>query len=180
MSLHLHAQAAALGWTIVVEPLDDVEPDGDEPDGDEPLRWYVVAAYMALVIVGFALAVWFTVSWYGDCHANSSTGRATTYAGDSARGALCSSAHGVAGLLVPIGWLVGLGLATLALARWGGSRVRALLLALLFVAPALLPTAAYGGLGSSGKECTGQKLEDYRAWVDDGSKGTAPYDCRTF
>jgi hypothetical protein len=48
------------------------------------------------------------------------------------------------------------------------------------VTPALLPTAAYGGLGSSAKECTGQKLADYRAWVDDGSKGSAPYDCRTF
>jgi hypothetical protein len=175
MSLHLHGQATALGWTTVVEAEDDVERDGDEP-----LRWYVVAAYMALVIAGFALAVWFTASWYGDCHANSSTGRATTYAGDSTRGALCSSAHGAAGLLVPVGWLVGLGLATLALARWGGSRVRALLLTLLFVTPALLPAAAYGGLGASGKECTGQKLEDYRAWVDDGSKGTAPYDCRTF
>src|SRR4051794_25502997 len=114
MSLHLHGPATALGWTTVVEAEDDVEPDGDALDGDEPLRWYVVTAYMTLVIAGFALAVWFTASWYGDCHANSSTGRATTYAGDSTRGALCSSAHGAAGLLVPLGWLVGLVLATLA------------------------------------------------------------------
>jgi hypothetical protein len=173
--------------TQVAEPDDDARPEvraGEprrvEQESDEPLRWYVVAAYMLLVIAGFGLAVWFTTSWYGDCHANSNTGRATTYAGDSPRGVLCSSGHGVAGLLVPLGWLAGLGLATLALARWGGSRVRAALLALLFVTPALLPVAAYGGLGSSGKDCTGQKLDDYRAWVEDGSKGTAPYDCRTF
>jgi hypothetical protein len=33
-----------------------------DPEDAEPLRWYVVAAYMTLVIAGFALAVWFTVS----------------------------------------------------------------------------------------------------------------------
>jgi hypothetical protein len=149
-------------------------------EGDEPLRWYVVAAYVVLVAVGFVITVWLTTTWFSDCSANSNTGRATTYAGDSPRGALCHSAHGAAGLLVPLGWLAGLGLATLALLRWGGGRLKALLLALLFVTPALLPAAAYGGLASSGKDCTGQKLEDYRAWVDAGSKGRAPYDCRTF
>jgi hypothetical protein len=164
-----------LGWTTVVEAENDVELEGDEP-----LRWYVVAAYVVLVAIGFALAVWLTASWYGDCHANSNTGRAATYAGDSPRGTLCSSGHGLAGVLVPVGWLAGLGLATLALVRWGGGRLKALLLALLFVTPTLLPAAAYGSLASSGKDCTGQKLEDYRAWVDAGSKGTAPYDCRTF
>ena len=156
-----------------------VAGDDGDPD-DEPLRWYVVAAYMALVIAGFALAVWFTVSWYGDCHANGNTGRASTYAGDSPRDAVCHAGHGAAGLLVPAGWLAGLGLATFALVRWGGSRLRALLLALLFVTPAVLPAAAYGSLASSGQDCTGHKLEDYRAWVDAGSKGTAPYDCRKF
>jgi hypothetical protein len=150
-----------------------------EVDDDQPLRWYVVAAYMVLVIGGFALAVWFTAFWFSGCH--DGTGRTTSYAGDSSRGTLCHSAHGAAGLLVPGGWLAGLVLATLALSRWGGgSRLRALLLAVLFVAPAALPAAAYGGLGLSGTDCTGQKLDDFRAWVDDGSKGTAPYDCRKF
>jgi hypothetical protein len=168
--------------TCVADPETDLDraqgPDVEEDD--EPLRWYVVAAYMLLVIAGFALAVWFTVHWYGDCHANSSTGRASTYAGDSTRGTLCSSGHGAAGLLVPIGWIVGVGLATFALARWGGSRPRAVLLSLLFVAPVAFPAVAYAGLDTSEKDCTGQKLEAYRAWVDAGSKGSAPYDCRTF
>ena len=151
-----------------------------ELEEDAPLAWYVVAAYMVLVIAGFGVAVWFTVQWYGDCHANSSTGRASTYAGDSLRGGLCHSGHGAAGLLVPAGWLLGLGLATYALARWGGGRLRVLLLAVLFVAPLVLPAAAYGAVNHSSKECSGQKLQDYRAWVGHGSKGTAPYDCRTF
>jgi hypothetical protein len=178
MSLYHHA----LSWTFVADPqtYPRVVEVPDEDAGDEPLRWYVVAAYMTLVIAGFALAGWLTASWYGDCHSNSSTGRATSYAGDSLRGSLCHSGHGAAGLLVPGAWVVGLALATLALARWGGSRLRVLLLAILFVAPAALPPAAYAGLGESSKECTGQKLADYRAWVDHGSKGTSPYDCRTF
>jgi hypothetical protein len=168
--------------TCVAEPETDLDltegPDVEEDD--EPLRWYVVAAYMVLVIAGFALAVWCTVHWYSDCHANSSTGRASTYAGDSARGTLCSSGHQAAGLLMPLGWILGVALATLALARWGGSRLRAVLLSILFLAPVALPAAAYAGLDSSGKDCTGQKLADYRAWVDAGSKGSAPYDCRKF
>jgi hypothetical protein len=43
-----------------------------------------------------------------------------------------------------------------------------------------LPPAAYAGLRLSGTTCTGDKLEAYNEWVDDGSKGTAPYDCRTY
>jgi hypothetical protein len=151
-----------------------------ELEDDEPLAWYVVTAFMVTVIAGFALMVWFTVQWYGDCHANSSTGRASSYAGASMRGTLCSSAHGGAGLLIPAAWLAGLGLATLALARWGGSRLTALVLAALFLAPVLLPPAAYAALNLSSKDCTGQQLADYRAWVDAGSKGRAPYDCRQF
>jgi hypothetical protein len=151
-----------------------------EPEDDEPLAWYVVAAYMVAVIAAFGLAVWLSVHWYGDCHANSSTGRATTYAEDSPRGTLCHAGHGGVGLLVPAGWLVGLGLATLALARWGGTRLRRSLLALLFLAPLVLPVAAYGALDRSSQDCTGHKLAAYRAWVDAGSKGKAPYDCRKF
>jgi hypothetical protein len=162
------------------EVVPDQRPGDQLEEDDEPLAWYVVAAYMVLVIAGFALAVWFTVHWYGDCHANSSTGRATTYAGDSPRGALCNSGHEAAGALVPLGWILGVGLATLALARWGGSRLRAVLLSALFVAPVALPAVAYAGLDTSGKDCTGHKLADYRAWVDAGSKGSAPYDCRKF
>ena len=162
----------------------EVAPDqreGDLLDGDdELLRWYVVAAYMVLVIAGFVLAVWCTVAWFGDCNANSSTGRASTYAGDSPRGTLCQSGHGAAGLLVPLGWIVGLGLATFALARWGGGRLRAVLLSALFLTPVALPAVAYAGLDTTGVDCTGTKLADYRAWVDDGSKGSAPYDCRKF
>jgi hypothetical protein len=46
--------------------------------------------------------------------------------------------------------------------------------------PAALPAAAYAGLGRSGMDCTGDKREAFRAWVDDGSKGAPPYDCRKF
>jgi hypothetical protein len=168
-----------LGVAPRVACVTEAETDVELED-DEPLAWYVVAAYMVTVIAGFGLMVWFTVQWYGDCHADSSTGRVSTYAGDSMRGTLCDSGHGVAGVLVPMGWLVGLGFATLALARWGGSRLGALVLALLLLAPVVLPSAAYGALSRSSKDCTGQKLEAYRAWVDAGSKGSAPYDCREF
>jgi hypothetical protein len=156
------------------------ETDAQLEVEDDPLAWYVVAAYMVTVIAGFGLMVWFTVHWFGDCNADSSTGRASSYAGDSMRGTLCGSAHGVAGLLVPAAWLAGLGLATLALARWGGSRLKAFVLAILFLAPVVLPPATYAALTRSSKECTGQKLEAYRAWVDAGSKGRAPFDCREF
>ena len=96
------------------------------------------------------------------------------------RAPCASPAHGAAGLLVPGGWLVGLALATFALTRWGGGGIKAVLLAALLLTPAALPAAAYAGLGRSGMDCTGDKREAYREWVDDGSKGTPPYDCRKF
>jgi hypothetical protein len=159
------------------EPESGVDLDLED---DEPLRWYVIAAFMLTVVAGFALAIWFTVGWFGDCDEGTGTGRTTSYAGDSARGTLCESAHGAAGLLVPGGWVVGLVLATLALTRWGPGLVRTVVLAVLLLTPAGLPAAAYAGLGLSSKDCTGDKLEDFGAWVDEGSKGTPPYDCRTF
>jgi len=82
--------------------------------------------------------------------------------------------------VVPAGWVAGLGLATLALARWGGRVGRRVLLALLFLTPALLPAAAYGVLDRSGTACPDDKLRAYREWVAQGSTGRAPYDCRTF
>jgi hypothetical protein len=161
------------------ETREDVEDVKDVAD-EEPLRWYVIAAYMVTVVVGFALAVLLTATWYTDCHEGSGTGKSASFAGDSTRATLCESGHGAAGLLVAGGWLVGLALATLALARWGGARARAVLLAALFVAPAALPAAAYAGLGRSGTDCTGDKLQTFREWVDDGAKGQAPYDCRKY
>ena len=71
-------------------------------------------------------------------------------------------------------------LATVALVRWGGGRLRVLLCAVLLLSAAGLPPAVYAGLKRSGTECTGAKLAAYRTWVDDGSKGSAPYECRTF
>ncbi len=159
------------------EPESRVEPDVED---DEPLRWWVIAAYMLTVVGGFALAVLFTVRWFADCDEGTGTGRTTSYAGDSARGTLCESAHGAAGLLVPGGWILGLALATLALARWGHGVVRTLLLAALLLTPAALPAAAFAGLGLSSKACVGEEREEFRAWVDEGSKGKPPYDCRTY
>jgi hypothetical protein len=149
-----------------------------DTDYDAPLRWYVIAVFMAAVVAGFALTVWLTAAWFGDCDG---TSREQAHVADaSLRAGLCESGHGVAGLLVPGGWVLGLVLATFALARWGGGRARALVLALLFVTPLALPAAAYAGLGLSGTACTGDKLEAYQAWVDDGSRGEPPYACRTF
>lgn len=149
----------------------------DEID-DPPLRWYVIAAFMILVIAGFALAAVLVTGWYSDCD----EGRRVSpfVAGDSLRGSLCGSGTLGAGLLIPVGWVVGLVLATVALARWGGGRLRVALLALLFVAPLALPPAAYVGLRSSSTTCSSDKQRDYEAWVDEGSKGRPPYDCRTF
>jgi len=155
----------------------DTELDELEDD-DEPLRWYVIAAFMVAVVAGFAVAVWFSAAWFGDCD---STSREKAHvANDSLRASLCESGHGAAGLLVPAGWVVGLALATIALLRWGGGRLRLLVLAALFVAPMALPSVAYAGLGLSSTDCSSGKLEEFRAWVDDGSKGQPPYDCRTF
>jgi hypothetical protein len=162
----------------VAVPEVPVETPDDEVDDEQPLRWYVIGAYMATVVAGFALAVLLTATWFTRCH--DGTGKSTSFAGDSMRGTLCESGHGAAGLLVPGGWLVGLALATLALARWGGGGLRAVLLVVLLLAPAALPAAAYGVLGRSGVDCTGQTLEDYRSWVDEGSLGSAPHDCRRF
>jgi len=152
----------------------------EELEDDQQLRWYVVAAYVLVVSAGFGLAVWCTVAWFSDCADSGQTGRASSYAGDSMRDTLCHSGHGAAGLLVPGGWLVGLVLATLALLRWGRGALRALLLGALLVTPAALPAAAYAGLGLSATDCTGERLAAFRDWADDGSKGTPPYDCRTY
>ncbi len=155
------------------------EPETEvDLEDDEPLRWYVVAAYMVAVVAGFALAVWYTASWFGNCDEGRRTSPYT--AGDSLRGTLCDSGHGIAGLLVPGGWLLGLVLATIALARWGDGRARAALFGVLFLTPVALPPAAYAGLGLSSTDCSDEKMQAYREWVDDGGKGTAPYDCRTF
>jgi hypothetical protein len=152
----------------------DLEADLD----DEPLRWYVVAAFMLAVVGGFALAVWLTAGWFGDCDRTSR--EKAHVADDSLRATLCESGHGAAGLLVPGGWVLGLVLATIALLRWGGSRLRALVLAVLLLTPVALPAAAYAGLGRSSTGCTEDKLEKFEAWVDAGSRGAPPYDCRTF
>jgi hypothetical protein len=176
MSEHHHPPSV---WAVPeTEP--ETAEDVEDVDGDQPLRWYVIAAYMVAVVVGFALAVLLTATWFADCHKGSGTGTSTSFAGDSTRANLCESGHGAAGVLIPAGWLVGLALATLALARWGGGRTRTVLLAALLVAPAALPAAAYAGLGRSGIDCTGDKLQTYREWVDDGAKGQAPYDCRKY
>jgi hypothetical protein len=157
------------------EPETRAEADVED---DEPLRWYVIAAFMLTVIAGFAVAVLFAVGWFSDCD----DGRHVTpfIAGDSLRGELCYSHHRGAGLLIPAAWLVGLTVATVALARWGGGRLRIAAFALILLAPVALPIGAYAALGLSSKECSGDKSEEFRAWVDDGSKGTPPYECRTY
>ncbi len=167
------------------EPETQPETDAEAPvdvdvdvEDDEPLRWYVIAAFMAAVVAGFLVAVWFSAAWFGDCDRVSR--EKAHVADDSLRASLCESGHGAAGLLIPAGWVLGLVLATIALLRWGGGRLRAVLFAVLFVTTMALPAAAYAGLGLSSTECTGDKQEAFRAWVDDGSKGQPPYDCRTF
>ena len=163
------------------DPDTEAEPRVDEDDDDDqPLRWYVIAAFMVTVVAGFGLGVLLTATWFADCHEGTGTGTSTSFAGDSTRATLCESGNGAAGLLVPGGWIVGLALATLALKRWGRGGIEAVLLAALLLTPAALPAAAYAGLGLSGMDCTGDKREAYRDWVDDGSKGTPPYDCRKF
>ena len=167
--------------TVLAVPETEPETRPDEYDeDDQPLRWYVIAAFMVTVVAGFGLGVLLTISWFSDCHEGTGTGTSTSFAGDSARATLCESGHGAAGLLVPSGWLVGLVLATFALTRWGSGVVKAVLLSALLLTPAALPAAAYAGLGLSSMDCTGDKREAYRTWVDDGSKGTPPYDCRKF
>jgi hypothetical protein len=54
------------------------------------------------------------------------------------------------------------------------------LLAALLLTPVALPAAASAGLGLSGMDCSSVERAAYRAWADDGSKGTPPYDCRKF
>jgi hypothetical protein len=175
--------------TVLAVPETDPEPqtepetrvDADPGDeDDQPLRWYVIAAFMATVVAGFGVAVLLTATWFTDCHEGAGTGRSTSFAGDSTRATLCESGHGAAGLLIPGGWVVGLALATWALSRWGGGGIRAVLLAALLLTPAALPAAASAGLGLSGMDCASDERAAYRAWADDGSKGTPPYDCRKF
>jgi hypothetical protein len=151
-----------------------------EPESyvDQRLSWYVIAVYMLTVIAGFGLAAACTLGWYDSCD----EGRHVSpfVAGDSMRGTLCESGHKAAGLVVPCGWLLGLGLATLALARWGRGFRRAMLLGVLLLTPLGLPLAAYGGLGLSSTACDHAKMQAYNEWVEKGSKGAPPYDCRTF
>ncbi len=179
MSLHLHPPTV---WAVP-ETDPEIAPETrleEDIEDDQPLRWYAIAAFMVLVVAGFALAVLLTATWYSDCHEGKGTGTSTSFAGDSTRATLCESGHGAVGLLVPGGWVVGLALATFALTRWGGGGIKAVLLAALLLTPAALPAAAYAGLGRSGIDCTGDKLETYRSWADEGAKGQAPYDCRKY
>jgi hypothetical protein len=159
-------------------PETELDPEQPLDDDEAPLRWYAIALFVLVVVAGFALTVWLTASWAATC--SDIGGKTTSVAGDSTRATLCESAHGAATLVVPAAWVVGLVLATFALLRWGGGGLRAVLLALLFLTPLLFPAAAYAGLHRSGTSCPDDELTAYRDWVDDGAKGTAPYDCRTF
>jgi hypothetical protein len=155
----------------------DVELDADLDD-ERPLRWYLIAAFVLAVVAGFAAAVWFIITWGVGC--SKIDDGLSDVAGDSMRASLCQSGHGVAVLLVPAGWVLGLVLATAALMRWGGGLRGTVLLVLMLLMPALLPAAAYAGLHRASTSCSDDELAAYRQWVDAGSKGTAPYDCRTF
>jgi hypothetical protein len=148
-----------------------------DEDDDEALRWYAIAAFVVAVVAGFAAGLYFFLSWTSTC-ADKEIG--TTVAGDSTRAALCDSGHGAAVLVIPAAWLVGLGLASYALLKWGGGVRWAVLVAVLLLTPVALPAAAYGGLHLSGTSCSDDELAAYREWVDAGSKGTAPYRCSRF
>jgi hypothetical protein len=150
---------------------------GADEEYDEPLRWYAVAAFVVTVVGGFAVGLYCFLSWTSTC---ADKGLGTAAAGDSTRATLCESAHGAAVLVIPAGWVLGLALASYALVKGGGSALRVVLCAVLLLAPVALPAAAYGGLRLSAATCSDDELAAYRAWVDDGSEGTAPYACRTF
>ena len=169
MSLHQHP--------AYCEPVAEPETDADLED-DESLRWYVVAGFVLAVVAGFAVVVWCFLNWVGGCP--SSGGKDVNIAGDSMRASLCQDGHGIAAAVIPLGWVVGLVLATTALVRWGGGLRGTVLLVLLFLTPSLLPAAAYAGLSRSSTECPDDKLAAYREWADAGSEGQPPYDCRTF
>jgi hypothetical protein len=159
-------------------PEDEPEPLDVGEDDDLPLRWYVIAAFMIAVIAGFVGAVLLSVLWFATCHDNHPG--SVYVAGDSRRAMVCESGHGVAGLLVAAGWVAGFALATYALVRWRRGRVARLLLSGLLVAPMALPVLAFGGLSLTSTECPGEKVRAYQEWVDQGSKGSPPFECRTF
>ena len=124
------------------------------------------------------MAVLLSVLWFatcGDHHPGS-----TYVAGDSQRALACESGHGVAGALVAVGWIAGFALATYALVRWQRGRIARLLLSGLLMTPLALPALVFGGLSLTSSDCSGDKQRAYKEWVDDGSKGAAPYECRNF
>jgi hypothetical protein len=153
---------------------DEVQDEDDEL----PLRWWVIAAFMTVAIGGFVVAVLLSVLWYatcGDHHPGS-----VYVAGDSHRALACESGHGAAGALVGVGWVIGFLLATLALIRWRRGRLAHVVLSALLLTPLALPALAYGGLSLTSRDCSAEKQRAYEAWVEGGSKGTAPFNCRTF
>lgn len=152
----------------------EVEAD---PEDDEPLRWYAVVTFVLAIVGGFAVALWAFLRWTTTCD---DKGLGSAAAGDSTRAMLCESGHGAAVLVIPAAWVLGLALAAVALVRWGGGPLRALVCGLLLLAPAGLPAAAYGGLSLSSAACSEDELAAYREWVAAGSKERPPYDCRTF
>lgn len=150
--------------------------DEDLEPADDGLRWYVLVPYVAVIVAGFATALWGAVGWVASCDDKGLGGAA----GDSTRVRLCESAGGLLPGLVPVAWVVGLVLATLALVRWEGGLRATVLLVVAFVAPVALPAAAYAGFERSSTSCSDDDLAAYREWVDAGSTGQAPVDCRTF
>ena len=135
---------------------------------------------MVLVVAGFAVAAW---SHGGLVRRLRRRSRASARRspGDSLRAvALRVRARCGAGLLVPGGLGPRPRLATLALTRWGGGRLGRCCSALLFVTPLALPAGGVRRAGPVEHDCSGDKLEAFAAWADDGSKGQPPYDCRTF
>jgi hypothetical protein len=147
-------------------------------DDELPLRWWVIAAFMVVVVVGFAIAVLLSALWYSTCYDHHPG--SVYVAVDSPRAQACESGHRLAGGLVGAGWVAGFVLATLALVRWRRGGAARVVLGALLLTPLVLPAAAYGGLSMTSRDCSPDKQRAYQAWVDEGGKGTAPYDCRTF
>ena len=157
---------------------DDVQYDEAQDDDELTLRWWVIATFMAVAIGGFVVAVLLSVSWYSSCHDHHPG--STYVAADSHRAFACESGHGAAGALVGAGWVIGFVLATVALVRWRRGRLAHVVLSVLLATPLALPALAFEGLSLTSRDCSPDKQRAYEAWVDGGSKGTAPFNCRTF
>jgi hypothetical protein len=150
----------------------------DAPARSRRTAAFTVALLVMVLAAGLLVALLLLLVQELDCF--DGDGGSPYVADDSPRAALCRTGGGLVGVLIPAGWLAGLVLAVVGVLRWVRRRSGTVVLVLALAAPLALPGLVFLGLTRPSASCTGDKQAAYRAWLDGGADGPAPYDCEKY